>query len=497
MKKKVFEIGQEYSCAALYGGEYRIKVVDRTETTISFIFDERTSDDRSIQVQDIIVQEENEYDEELNVVGIHLVESLVAWEYHSQYAAPGDNDYGYYFATTFQKERFAILEANMERLEKKLTTIQNKCKKFGCFFSYNKVGEEFRTLKDEKGIEYQARFILIEAEGKAVINDWMFIASVEHTEKGNIINSTGCGVEVPSKYYNSEPFCEHCNSKRARKDTYIVMNQVTGEFKQVGKSCLKDFTQGMDAAMISKYYSFFDELIKGEEPVGGCYIEHHYDTKEFLAYAYECIRCFGYAKRDGFGRSTCDRAFDYWCVNHGFTRWIHPDMKKQLEDEMQQAGFNPDSESTVKAVEDALAWIAEQEESNNYMHNLKVACSLKYVGAGNLGIVTSLFPTWNRELEHQKKQNQRRMEDSQSEHVGTVGQRITFKIASATCLASWETEWGISKLFKIVDESGNVFTWKTSVFPDFEKAEKITGTIKAHSEFRDCKQTELTRCKVA
>ena len=65
-------------------------------------------------------------------------------------------------------ERFAILEGNMERLEKKLITIQNKCEKYGCSFSYNKVGEEFRTLEDEKGNKYQARFILVEAEGKDV-----------------------------------------------------------------------------------------------------------------------------------------------------------------------------------------------------------------------------------------------------------------------------------------------------------------------------------------
>ena len=190
-------------------------------------------------------------------------------------------------------ERFAILEANLERLEKKLITIQNKCKKYGCSFTYNKVGEEFRTLEDEKGVEYTAKFILVEAEGKAIINDWMFVASVEHTEKGNIINSTGCGVEIPERYYTSNPVCEHCNSNRARKDTYLVMNQVTGEFKQVGKSCLKDFTQGMDAAMISKYYSFFDELIKGEEPDGCGHIEAYYKTKEMLAYAYECIKHFG------------------------------------------------------------------------------------------------------------------------------------------------------------------------------------------------------------
>lgn len=42
---------------------------------------------------------------------------------------------------------YSILEANMERLEKKLTRIQNKCKRFGCSFTYEKVGEEFKTLE--------------------------------------------------------------------------------------------------------------------------------------------------------------------------------------------------------------------------------------------------------------------------------------------------------------------------------------------------------------
>lgn len=124
---------------------------------------------------------------------------------------------------------YSILEANMERLEKKLTRIQNKCKKFGCSFTYEKVGEEFKTLKDDRGVEYQAKFILIEAEGKAVLNDWMFVASVQHTEKGNIINSTGCSIEVPERYYTSEPICEHCNSR-----TVLVDNQTLDAFKTTG-----------------------------------------------------------------------------------------------------------------------------------------------------------------------------------------------------------------------------------------------------------------------
>lgn len=159
---------------------------------------------------------------------------------------------------------YAIYEGNMERLEKKLTRIFNKCKAYGCDFHYQQTGEVFKELKDENGKTYNARFVLVEAEGTAVINDWEFIAEVDHTEKGNII--TGVGVEVPERYYISKPVCEHCNSNRYRKNTYIVRNKTTGEFKQVGKSCLKDFTHGMSAEAVTQYMSLFDTLIEGEAP---------------------------------------------------------------------------------------------------------------------------------------------------------------------------------------------------------------------------------------
>ena len=111
--------------------------------------------------------------------------------------------------------KYAIYEGNIDRLEKKLKRISNKCKAYGCDFHYEQTGEEFRELKDEKGNKHTARFVLVEAEGTAIINDWEFIAELEHTENGNIITGVA-GVEVPERYYTSKPMCEHCNSKIGR-----------------------------------------------------------------------------------------------------------------------------------------------------------------------------------------------------------------------------------------------------------------------------------------
>ena len=212
---------------------------------------------------------------------------------------------------------YSIFEGNMDRLKNKLTRIKNKCQRYGCDFHFEEVGEEFRELEDERKHKYIARFVIVDVDGLAVINDWKFVAAVEHTENGNVIRSTG-EVEVPEKYYTSQPVCEHCGINRYRKDTYIVMNVKTGEFKQVGKSCLNDFTRGMSAESAAQYTSLFNELIEGETPTEGCAYEKYYDVGRFLRYAAETVRHFGYVKYDPddvYARTTKIRAEEYYDVD--------------------------------------------------------------------------------------------------------------------------------------------------------------------------------------
>lgn len=411
---------------------------------------------------------------------------------------------------------YAILECNMIRLEKKLNRIKNKCEKYGVDFHYEKVGEEFReietgevNLDTGKPITATAKFILVEAEGTALINDWEFIATVEHTEKGNLIQGYKKDIEVPERYYNSDPICEHCKSNRYRKNTYIVHNVKTDEFKQVGKSCLNDFTHGLSAEAIASYISMFDELIKGEyvDPSGGW--THYYDTKEMLQFMAECIRKFGYVKRDPYSStpSTAERASAYRSAYYNEGGFIWEEINRKNREEMRRIEFDHNSPQAIKMTEDALAWIAEQEEFNNYMHNLKTACSLKYDDGKAFGLLASLFPTYDRSLEREaqkrleeEKRARERANEANSKFIGEVGDRITIKnIHKIKLLTSWDTQWGYVYLWKIVDADGNVYIWRTSngdLGKEDINAIRIIGTIKKHEEFNGIKQTQLTRCKV-
>ena len=385
--------------------------------------------------------------------------------------------------------RYAILEGNMDRLEKKLNRIGNKCRKFGCDFRFERVGEEFREISIDDDT-FNARFIIIEVEGKARVNGWRFLASVEHTGKGNIINRVDPEIEVPERYYDSDPICEHCGTNRRRKDTYIVYNETTGEFKQVGKSCLQDFTGGLSAEGITAYISAFDEVIKGEAPSEGCYIRRYVNVREFLGYAAETIRHFGYVKKDPGRRSTADRVISYYACDHGWLSgfWSY-DERRRSEAEMRACKFDAASAEATSEVERALAWLNAHEDNSNYMHNLKVACALEY-DSNNYGILVSLFPTYNRELaledERRAKEAERlaKLEaEKSSEWVGEVGDKISINVREHKPVTSWESNYGMVFIYKIIDTAGNVFTWKTSkMLP--ERVERIAGTVKEHKEYR-------------
>lgn len=405
---------------------------------------------------------------------------------------------------------YAIWQGHMAELRKKVEKIQKKCAKYGCDFVFEEVGEEFREVEDKttfdeetgKHPRHNLKYILVHAEGTALINGWEFVASVEHTEKGNIFSKALTDVEIPKRYRCSDPYCEHCNSNRMRKGTFIVRNTESGEFKQVGHNCLMDYTHGMSASCASFFASLKDVFEEEEErmPSGFGYREQYFDTKEALRYAAETIRLFGYSKSENGADSTRARMRTYFECQHGGLLPREYDEEVRLL--LKAVGFNSDSDEATKMVEDVLAWLEAQEESNDYMHNLKVACSLDYTTYDKFGLLVSLFPTYNKDLEIQAQRKAEAEQGKNSEYVGKVGDKVDVQIDSVKCITSWSNSWNgyneqTTYVWKIIGKDGNIYTWKTQKWMDTDKPPiSIKGTVKEHKEFREVKQTELTRCKV-
>lgn len=383
---------------------------------------------------------------------------------------------------------YKIPECNMNALKKKLATIEKKCNKYGIDFSFKIVDEIMENIGDKNTGDYFYKFYVIDVDGIAKINDWEFLATIEHTENGNIIRQYNRDVNVPEYYRNVKPTCEHCKSDRYRKDTYLVYNKITQDIKQVGKSCLRDFTNGLSAEMVATYLQYFASCEKSE---GIDYLSlgaRYFDVKNYILNTIEVVKRAGFVSKQ--------KAMDERLQSTASLTWkcMRPKNKYDRE-EIEKIGFILDNPENISDVENMLNWIKTADNTSDYIYNLQIACSLEYAEYRNMGIIASLPSAYYKamnKIENEKKQNENTL---QSDFFGNIGDKIQLENASINFVSCYETMYGVTHIYKI-QKDNFTFIWRTA--NSFENADNVTvkGTIKNHNIFGGEKQTELTRCKI-
>lgn len=405
--------------------------------------------------------------------------------------------------------KYRIHEANIERLEKHMARIGKKCHKLGLDFTYERTGEEIAPVLDKNGEQaYDSegepiivKYIIVEVSGLAIHNDWEFVATIDHTDEGNIIRNVNNNISVPERYYTSDCYCEHCKTDRNRNQTEIIHNTVTGEFMQVGKACVKEYIGGLDASTIAQWIEMFDSVIKGESHTGGGY-QNYRELYTYIRYAVETIKHFGYVKKyDEFGdynkNNTTSRVCDFI---YNYNRMVHCNpYDRNVIELMDSVGFNVDSKETIETADKVIEFCKNIEETNEYTHNIHILANSDYFNGKFTGYVVSMVALYNREVERIAKEYARQEQankEKASDYVGNIGDRIEIKAVTATTISSFETAYGITYINKFVDENGNVYMWFGNKAVD-EGITSVKGTIKEHKEYKGVKQTILTRCKVA
>lgn len=393
---------------------------------------------------------------------------------------------------------YYIHESNLERLQKKINRIRTKCEKYGCDFHYAEIGEEFRVMNEGEENEHVERFVLVEAEGTAKVNGWRFAATIERTEHGNLINSV-IDVEIPQRYFDCELECEHCHSRRHRANTYLIYNEETNEFKQVGSTCLCDFTGGLSAESAAAYIELFESMMEFEAPLPGAHMKEYFYVEDMLLYAVQFVKEIGYASsyETSYG-STKERVLQAYEYDHG-----HPTKYVREFVEEYRAKYHPvyDSKENKDRVADIIFYFTNMDPDSSYLNNCHIIAQSTYVGYSSIGYLVSMVPTYMKAMElemkkaEQKAQLEKEIKDSN--FVGSVGDRLTIKGGSIDAITSWENMYGVTIRYKITDESGNVYMWDSSTGICIDReVDTITGTVKKHDEFRGVKQTWLTRCRV-
>lgn len=393
---------------------------------------------------------------------------------------------------------YAIYEGFFSDVEKKLNRIAKKCAKHGNDFIFEIKGEEIKSYenKETKLIEH-FKFILVEVEGTAKIENWECVAVVENHDAGNIIRKINTEIDIPNRFKFTENICEHCNSKRQRKNLYVIHNVNTDEWKQVGGSCLKLYTNGLNMEYITAYMDGITTLEEANSvPASGGNV--YYAVEEVLSYAVEVIDKVGYFNAQSqFATKYMVSPFLY---NHLYKaiELVNKDLKAnkfnvRLESE---DFFKEETKSTVEAI---IEYYKGIDDDTEFIHNIKVLLNEGYTTIKNIGFLCYLSVGYAKHIQKEIEKAERMKE--KHEHFGEVGKRYKdMKIKLFRCTTAWETQWGITYIHQIVLEDGTVLTWKTSdamCLEPKQEFDKITFTVKNHGEYKGQKQTEVARCKVS
>lgn len=316
-------------------------------------------------------------------------------------------------------------------------------------------------------------------EGDIIRKDgYSVVAKVEHLDGGNVVRVIG-GVEHKIEWNELKPRCEHCGGNHGQRTTFIVRDEA-GNDKQVGRTCLKDYC-GIDPKHIGWAYELRD-IILDMEP------ERYDFTNHAVAYAYSTVGMLALALRVK--------------RQYGYVKSDEPNSNKERLIELARRNERPteDEENQASEMMNVIKNLDANDAFQYMLNNVRTLAMSGYCKASHLGYIAYApvaYERYQKAQEREKaRQEEQKAERNVSEYVGEVGQRITVDVESMKLVTSWETQWGYTYLYKIVDAAGNVLVWFASKTIDEAKAKKVKATIKDHSERDGVKQTVVTRCSI-
>lgn len=416
---------------------------------------------------------------------------------------------------------YMIPEENIENLEKKFNIAARKIRKIDPELEPKMTKSDHtvvlvrkielrpcdcRSEATVKKVPYEARRVELKIPDEVVFaeNNWAFGGSVEPSgvEGKNFVNVNLSGKDlgfiVPSKYFTADSCtCDYCKTNRKRNKTYLVVNQETGEWKQLGKECLKLFVTGIDIDAIATFESFIKEAEDMANPSDEFFYERRFrfvKVADALAFACAVYRERGYlATRDFAGNvnDLCNKNIIqrkllrlYGC-NSDFLN-----ITNSTRSEIDAMSFTTDID-TKDTISDV-----EQLPDDPYYNNLKVIVTNEYIPLTKLGLLASIPKAVERYKEEKRRQEEKEKLAAESNYLGSVGEKISIHFVSGREVACCDTQFGLLHIYEFKDVNGNTVVWKSSSSKDIPESGVVTGTVKAHEEYDGVKQTVILRAKI-
>lgn len=396
---------------------------------------------------------------------------------------------------------YQIPAENYEDFEQRMAFLNRKAAKLHCPpIAYRTIGEELihDNRDGRRGLKYKAYAVEVSGE-TPMIQGWQFIGSIDHTTTIDINGTPTCivrsipGEHVPDRYRTSGCFCDHCRINRRRNNTYILLR--SGEYKQVGGDCLKDFFDDNDPHEAARWAEILCDLDKDidkfREPNGGG-SGYLVQLVEYLSWVSLDIRSNGWISR-----TKARDSDDYRTVATADSAFYRMTDKRRDEDDPEP------TENDREKAREAIEWakhLGPEAEASEYLLNIRVLAQAGEANYKSLGYAASILPSHYRTLE---REAEAKRQATNSQHIGEIGEKVELDLTLLNVHESYGEQY-TTHICKFQDSDGNIIIWfasggayHSSGLPDYEPGQRIRlrGTVKEHGEFRGVAQTVITRCK--
>lgn len=405
--------------------------------------------------------------------------------------------------TTTEQEKprvYKIPEDRMSKFRSDVKTLNRRAVKLGIEeITYQEHGTELIEYKEtvETGnlvhVKYTA--VLVTVQGSVIkLAGWQFVACLDHIgEDENIVISDG---PVPQEYRTCKPTCEHCHTNRMRHKTFVVKHETEG-YKQVGSSCLVDFTGFKNADRVALLAEAVWEFCPSDyeefdESTGRA--SKYIDIKSLVALSHKVIRTQGFISKKRAKESEYESE-QLIPTAEIIAEYIEPKRDRRPEDKIE---IEAEDTEAVKAI---LQWASEinADVNSEYMHNVRVVFQSGEVHYRYLGLVVAAVNTYLNSLKKKAETL-----TFKNEHFGTVKVRGTFDLKLLWTKAV-DGYYGTTDMMKFVDSENRVAIWFNSgsrfLTPGagYTWTEGITyrvkATVKKHDAYNGNAQTILNRVK--
>jgi hypothetical protein len=337
-----------------------------------------------------------------------------------------------------------------------------------------RLGTAAIELSDVAGVGSDGRTFVVLTGRAPVLAGWWLVAIVEHRDGQATLRPVSEFAEGLAISKFAAPRCEHCCVRRRRVETFIVLRPESGEIRQVGSGCLRDFLGGHDPDRMCRQAEY---MALARAAVADRSIARSGDSgakelplEAFAACAAHVVRAHGWVSAERARRSSSTASAD---------------LALQVFETAPEAPDGADRALATGALRWAQALLAPKPELTGFERE-----ALSVVSAGSVltrrerGLVCALIAFY-------------RSKRARWSHVGTPGMRVDATVLVERVVERASARHGTVRRCELLDADVNRLVWWQTQGTPLHEGDVLVlrGRVERHTRFGTTAVTVLAHCR--